>query len=289
MRAFQPLAFLSKRQNVCGRRKPTRRDRHVAAAIQPAGLRSEVEPLESRLLLTVTAPASAFVLQNSTLVFSPANNNSITVTGLLAFHNNRQVNPSLSLSVSHGTLTLGSLTGLIINAGSNGTASMTLTGTAKNINAALDGLTYTPTFGFSGDDSLVVSYHAAAVTAGTVSLYINSWTDSTAASLSSEQAATGGEGLGMTLLLPNGDLMVHGGAQVDSNGNTIDGGASANWFEITPDVAGNYADGTWTELAPMHAARLYFSSDVLPNGEVFVMGGEFASDGKITTSRSPVQ
>ncbi len=59
----------------------------------------------------------------------------------------------------------------------------------------------------------------------------------------------------------------------------VDGGASPNWYEITPDSTGSYINGTWKQLAPMHQARLDFASGVLPNGDVIVLGGEYASDG----------
>jgi hypothetical protein len=55
------------------------------------------------------------------------------------------------------------------------------------------------------------------------------------------------------------------------------GGSS--WFRLTPDIHGSYANGTWTSLNPMHDARLYFSSVVLTNGNVFVAGGEFGTGG----------
>lgn len=83
------------------------------------------------------------------------------------------------------------------------------------------------------------------------------------------------------ILLSNGTLMVHGGAHSDAAGNLVDGGASAFWYLLTPDSTGSYVNGTWSQLAPMNQARLYFSSDVLPNGDVFVFGGEYASDGQI--------
>jgi hypothetical protein len=278
MRPTQPLAALAEQlNNLRGHRsgsiRAQRRNGRINVAIQPAMLRNEVEPLETRLLLTVTAPASATVVENGTLVFSQTAKDPITVSGLLAFKNGRQVNPTLSLSVSHGTLTLQSTTGLSFSAGSNGTASMTVVGTSKNLNAALNGLSYTPTTGYSGDDSLAITYQAAARTSATVSLFINSWSQLTDSSFTQLQQLAGAtQAFDVTLLLPNGDLMLHSA------------GVSANWFELTPDSAGSYADGAWTQLASMHVARLYFSSDVLTNGDVFVMGGEYASDGKLTTS-----
>ncbi|HEV8067039.1 MAG TPA: hypothetical protein VGP76_04830, partial [Planctomycetaceae bacterium] len=102
---------------------------------------------------TVTAPASATMLQNSSLVFSSGNGNAITVGDSAAGSNS----DSLTLSVAHGTLTLATTSGLTFTTGSNGTASFTVTGTVTNLNAALNGLTYTPTAGYTGSDSLSVS------------------------------------------------------------------------------------------------------------------------------------
>ncbi len=47
-----------------------------------------------------------------------------------------------------------------------------------------------------------------------------------------------------------------------------------SWFILTPDANGSYANGTWTTTAPMSVVRLDFASQVLPNGKVFVLGGE---------------
>jgi autotransporter-associated beta strand protein len=46
---------------------------------------------------------------------------------------------------------------------------------------------------------------------------------------------------------------------------------------LTPDIHGSYVNGTWTTLAPMHDSRTYYSSQVLPDGRVFVAGGEYGS------------
>jgi hypothetical protein len=70
----------------------------------------------------------------------------------------------------------------------------------------------------------------------------------------------------MMLLLSDGTLMVHGGG----------GAASSAWYKLTPDSNGSYIQGTWSKLPPMHLARVYFASNVLPDGRVFVMGGEYS-------------
>src|SRR5437016_7527608 len=56
-------------------------------------------------------------------------------------------------------------------------------------------------------------------------------------------------------------------------------GVSSNWYRLTPDIHGSYINGTWTTLAAMHDARLYFSSQVLKDGRVFVAGGEYGAAG----------
>jgi len=56
-----------------------------------------------------------------------------------------------------------------------------------------------------------------------------------------------------------------------------------NWYRLTPDTNGSYANGTWTTNAPMHDSRLYFFSQVLRDGRVLVGGGEY---GTVTNSLS---
>ena len=87
-----------------------------------------------------TVPGAQTVNDISTLVFNSANSNLISVSDASAIGTSDQI----ALSVASGTLTLGSTTGLTFDAGSNGSASMTIQGTLADLNAALDGLTYTP-------------------------------------------------------------------------------------------------------------------------------------------------
>jgi hypothetical protein len=54
-------------------------------------------------------------------------------------------------------------------------------------------------------------------------------------------------------------------------------GGCQNWWRLTPDNTGSYANGTWTQLASLPAgySPLYHSSAVLPDGRVIIMGGEY--------------
>ena len=76
------------------------------------------------------------------------------------------------------------------------------------------------------------------------------------------------------LLLSDGPVMVHGDVAFDPNGTSDS--CSAAWYKLTPDSMGNYFDGTWTTLTPMNMARGAFSSDVLSDGRVLVIGGEYS-------------
>jgi hypothetical protein len=57
------------------------------------------------------------------------------------------------------------------------------------------------------------------------------------------------------------------------------GGDGTGWNRLTPDATGSYANGTWTSIANMNYDRLFFSSQVLPSGKVYVAGGEYGAGG----------
>jgi hypothetical protein len=108
----------------------------------------------SQFAPTITAPPTASLSENGSLVFSSTNGNAISFTDANAGSKNTE---SLTLSVAHGTLTLGSTTGLTFKTGKNNTASFTVTGTAANLNAALSGLAFRPTAAYFGPDALAIS------------------------------------------------------------------------------------------------------------------------------------
>ncbi len=101
----------------------------------------------------ISGPTSASVTQNGSLTFSSSGSDGITLSDSQAGTNS----DSLTLSVNDGTLRLASLSGLSIVSGANGSSSMTVSGTLASLNAALSGLVYAPTSGFSGADSLSIS------------------------------------------------------------------------------------------------------------------------------------
>jgi hypothetical protein len=89
--------------------------------------------------------------EEGSLVFSSGNGNAITIADIDVGSGNETV----TLTVTGGTLALGSTAGL--TSFTNNAASITLTGTVANVNAAMNGLTYTGNLNFNGTDTLVVS------------------------------------------------------------------------------------------------------------------------------------
>jgi len=51
------------------------------------------------------------------------------------------------------------------------------------------------------------------------------------------------------------------------------------WMKLTPDAMGSYINGTWATLTTEPVARLYFASQILPDGRLFVAGGEYSGPG----------
>ena len=70
-------------------------------------------------------------------------------------------------------------------------------------------------------------------------------------------------GEGTMNLLPNGSVLMTGG--------------NDEWAILTPNSAGSYVSGTWTRTQNADYTRLYDSTQVLQNGDVFVAGGEFGT------------
>jgi hypothetical protein len=219
--------------------------------------------------LTITAPSVVGVTENLPLVFSQQNDNAISIADSSA-----DTHPdSVTLQVSDGTLTLPSTVGLTFISGSNGLASFEVDGTVSDLNAALSGLVYQPSLNFVGQDSLSELFFkngagtSASTTINVVPAVSTQWADMT-------NALPNDDGGQLALLLPDGQLFVHGGAGSDSSA----------WYLVTPDSTGGYLNGTWTPAAPMNVGRLYFGSTVLQNGEVFVVGGEYSTDGSDTNT-----
>jgi VCBS repeat-containing protein len=109
----------------------------------------------------IAAPGGQSVDEDNPLIFSQDNSNAIAVSDVdVAETSGGQL--EVSLSVGSGTLTLSGTAGLDFGfAGAQGSgvgdATMTFRGTAADINAALEGLTYAPGPDFNGSDTLAIT------------------------------------------------------------------------------------------------------------------------------------
>jgi large repetitive protein len=97
-------------------------------------------------------PGAQSVNEDTALVFSSANGNTISISDTDAGVGTVRV----TLSVANGTLTLGSLAGLTFTAGTNGSGSFTIDGTLAAINTALQSLSYQGNLNYFGPDSLSI-------------------------------------------------------------------------------------------------------------------------------------
>ena len=83
----------------------------------------------------------------------------------------------------------------------------------------------------------------------------------------------------LMILMPDGTVLA---------ANTPQPSAGFVWYKLTPDPNGHYVLGEWSDIAPMHDARLYYASQVLPDGRLFVAGGEYGSGGGKAEIYDPV-
>jgi autotransporter-associated beta strand protein len=73
-------------------------------------------------------------------------------------------------------------------------------------------------------------------------------------------------GVALMLMLSDGTVMCQNGG-------------GTGWYRLTPDIHGNYLNGTWSTMASMHDSRRYYGSQVLRDGRVYAAGGEYGTGG----------
>jgi hypothetical protein len=82
------------------------------------------------------------------------------------------------------------------------------------------------------------------------------------------------------MLLSDGTVMAE-----NNNDNSLYG---PTWYRLTPDSTGSYVNGTWTTLSSMTYTRLFFASQILKDGRLFVAGGEYGNGGTNAEVYNPV-
>jgi len=84
------------------------------------------------------------------------------------------------------------------------------------------------------------------------------------------------------MLLSDGTVIVH---------EEQDGGEQ-NWFKLTPDAFGSYVNGTWSPVASIpdsfSYAPLFFGSQVIADGRLTVIGGEYNFDMPVLTTQGAI-
>jgi hypothetical protein len=69
------------------------------------------------------------------------------------------------------------------------------------------------------------------------------------------------------LLQSDGTVLVQTGFNATDN----------EWYRLTPDANGSYINGTWTQIPSEADTRQFYASDILPDGRMFVAGGEYGT------------
>ncbi|MCU7869878.1 MAG: tandem-95 repeat protein [Candidatus Thiodiazotropha sp. (ex Lucinoma borealis)] len=111
---------------------------------------------------TQSLPGAQNVDEDGTLTFSSGNGNAVTVSDTSGTDASLQV----TLTTTNGILTLSQTNGLSIPGGSNGSSHMVLQGLESDINAALEGMIFTPSGDFNGAANVSVTTAQASQLAG---------------------------------------------------------------------------------------------------------------------------
>ncbi|MBF0185980.1 MAG: DUF4347 domain-containing protein [Magnetococcales bacterium] len=103
-----------------------------------------------------TVPAAQSLSEDAILTFNSGNGNLLSVSDVSDTAQAGATDQlSVTLAVLHGTVSATTGSGATLTA--NGTANVTVAGTAAQINAALDNLLYTPAANYNGNDTLTIT------------------------------------------------------------------------------------------------------------------------------------
>ncbi len=153
------------------------------------------------------------------LTFSPVSattneDTPVTITTFQIATNTGLATQTAQFTVTNGTLTLLSTTGLTFTTGSNGSASFTVSGSPANLNAAFAaGLRYTPNADFNGASTLTYTATATVSDTDTVPITVNPVADTV-----------------------NDNVSTPANTAITFNVLTGTSGASADNFEATPSL-----------------------------------------------------
>jgi uncharacterized repeat protein (TIGR01451 family)/fimbrial isopeptide formation D2 family protein len=179
-------------------------------------------------------PGAQTTNENTTLAFSSANGNLMSVSDADALTSSVQV----ALTATNGVLTLNGVTGLTFSVGDGATDStMTFSGSLSNINSALSGMIFTPTANFNGAASVQIVANdlgntgsgGALTDTDTVNITVNAVNDPPV-------ITSNGGGASASLSMAENTTLVTTVTSTDVDGGTavysISGGADAAKFTI---------------------------------------------------------
>ncbi|WCD78132.1 retention module-containing protein [Pseudomonas sp. TUM22785] len=225
------------------------------SATSTATLTFDITPVNDAPVNTV--PGAQSLNEDSSKSFSLLTGNSIAVRDI----DGDQL--TTTLSVEHGALTLGPLSGGVSFSG-NGTGSITLVGSQAAINAALQGLKYVPAKDYNGQDTLTINTTDGKLSdSDSVTLTIKPVNDAPVATPTTDATTEDAPAIGGKLAATD----VDGDTLTYSAKGTLPGGFTLN------------TDGTWT-LDPSHADYQH-----LAEGASTTLTINFtATDGKLSSS-----
>lgn len=213
-----------------------------------------------------TVPAAQGATEDTALVFSAGNGNAIAIADVDDAGSDLQV----TLTATDGSVTLGAFAGLSFTAGDgSGDAVMTFSGTKAAINAALDGLAFTPGTNFSGAAGLeIVTNDLSHTGAGgsltdtdTITINVAAVNDAPVAAVPATQA--GSEDTSLIFSVANGNALTvadadAGAGAVEITLTATNGAATlASLTGLTFSVGDGTADGSMTftgSIADVNAA-----------------------------------
>jgi hypothetical protein len=138
----------------------------------------------------------------------------------------------------------------------------------------------------AGNKAYITSFAARSDAAGQYVIQFTTVKDAATVSGIEVQAATALVGAWTVVgaappsgLLTNGTQM-----QLLTDGSILfmNGSVSTSWYKLTPDAKGKYENGTWSQVASSHFARVFYPSTMLKDGRYMMGGGEYV----VGTNRS---
>ncbi|WP_214475632.1 VCBS domain-containing protein, partial [Mesorhizobium sp. dw_380] len=223
-------------------------------------------------------PAAQTTTTNTAQVFSTANSNAITIS------DPDNTSHTVTLTAANGAITLNGTSGLLFTVGdgtSDGT--MTFSGTDAAINAALNGLSFAPTSGFSGSASIqIATSDAGALTdTDTIAISVNSVNSPNPFTLT-----TGTD----TVFYTSGTNNVNGTDATLNNGDKITGGTGTDTLTITDGSLGThtFGDGVGNTLLTNFESLVLIDANSGNHSDTYIFASTFQNNGTLTIDGSGI-